>query len=149
MSSKAKTDQVGEVAEKLAESAINGGDSEAAKKREKKMRQKAKKEAEKKSGNDNDENAAVKTEKNGEKSVKDQESKPKSASANKKKSGAKVQTSPPSVPISELFPNGNFPEGQIMDHPIANDDAKAKNRFTSEEARALDRAQLDMYNEVR
>jgi len=36
-----------------------------------------------------------------------------------------------------------------MDHPIANDDAKAKQRFTSEEARALDRAQLDMYNEIR
>ena len=36
-----------------------------------------------------------------------------------------------------------------MDHPIANDDSKAKQRFTSEEARALDRAQLDMYNEIR
>ena len=31
----------------------------------------------------------------------------------------------------------------------ANNDATAKARFTSEEARAVDRIQLDMYNEVR
>ena len=29
---------------------------------------------------------------------------------------AKQQTDPPTVPISELFPDGNFPEGQILSY---------------------------------
>ena len=69
-----------------------------------------------------------------------------------KKEGKKkttVQTDPPTVPISQLFPNGQFPVGQIMDHPIGQSDTTAKNRFNSEEARALDRLHIDMYNEVR
>ena len=46
----------------------------------------------------------------------------------KKKGDKKLttQTNPPSVPISQLFPNGQFPEGQILDHPIAANDATAK-----------------------
>jgi len=67
----------------------------------------------------------------------------------KKKSGPKQQTDPPSLPVADLFPSGNFPVGQIMDHPIGQNDQTAKNRFNSEEARAVDRLQLDMYNEVR
>lgn len=69
----------------------------------------------------------------------------------KKKKGGEplVQTSPPTIPIKELFPSGQFPEGQIMEHPIGENDAKAKDRFSSEEARAIDRLQLDMYNEIR
>ena len=63
-------------------------------------------------------------------------------------SGVKVQTDPPSVPISELF-TGTYPVGQEMEYPVTQDDLKAKDRFSSEEARALDRAQLDMYNEIR
>ena len=43
---------------------------------------------------------------------------------NKKKKAGKTQTDPPSLPIVDLFPNGNFPEGQIMEHPIANNDQK-------------------------
>ena len=62
---------------------------------------------------------------------------------------AAVQTVPPTVPVSQLFPGGQFPVGQMMDHPIAQSDTTAKNRFNSEEARAVDRLQLDMYNEVR
>ena len=27
------------------------------------------------------------------------------------------QTDPPSIPISELYPDGNYPEGQILEHP--------------------------------
>merc|ERR1712032_1803039 len=65
----------------------------------------------------------------------------------KKKKGAAVQTDPPTVPVKDLFPSGQFPEGQIMEHPIAQSDTTAKNRFNSEEARAIDRLQLDMYNE--
>ena len=32
------------------------------------------------------------------------------------KSTGRQQTDPPTVPISELFPNGDFPEGQIMSY---------------------------------
>jgi len=59
------------------------------------------------------------------------------------------QTDPPSLPVSQLFPDGNFPIGEIMDHHIAKDDRKAADRFSSEESRAIDRAQIDMYNEIR
>jgi methionyl aminopeptidase len=58
------------------------------------------------------------------------------------------QTDPPTVPICDLF-QGNYPVGQEMEYPALQDDQKARDRFTSEEKRALDRAQLDMYNEIR
>ena len=35
--------------------------------------------------------------------------------------GQKQQTSPPSIPISELFPEGNYPEGEIMEYPVVQD----------------------------
>ena len=99
--------------------------------------------------NPNDDKKDENPENSGDKSSSSKKKKNKSKGKSSGASGAKTQTDPPSVPISELFPNGNYPEGQIMDHPIANDDSKANDRFTSEEARALDRAQLDMYNEIR
>lgn len=37
----------------------------------------------------------------------------------KKKKTAKTQTDPPSVPIKELFPNGIYPIGEILDHPVS------------------------------
>lgn len=52
----------------------------------------------------------------------------------------------PSVPIAEQFKDGKFPEGEIMQYP---DSTTAKDRFTSEEKRALDRMHLDIYNELR
>lgn len=68
----------------------------------------------------------------------------------KDKGGIKQQTDPPSIPVSELFPDGNFPVGQVMIHGSAGiDDRMAKMRFTSEEARALDRMHNDIYNEAR
>ena len=63
--------------------------------------------------------------------------------------GAKKQTDPPSIAICDLFPSGQFPEGQIMEYPAAQDGRSAKDRFGTEEKRALDRSQIDMYNEVR
>ncbi len=27
------------------------------------------------------------------------------------------QTNPPSIPICDLYPDGNYPEGQILEHP--------------------------------
>ena len=68
--------------------------------------------------------------------------------AEPKQNGVKVQTDPPTIPISELF-TGTYPVGQEMEYPVAQDDLKAKNRFSSEEKRALDRSQIDMYNEIR
>ena len=65
-----------------------------------------------------------------------------------KQNGVKVQTDPPTLPISELF-TGTYPVGQEMEYPVGQDDLKAKNRFSSEEKRALDRSQIDMYNEIR
>jgi len=34
---------------------------------------------------------------------------------------AKKQTTPPTIPICELYPTGNFPVGQIMDYPVPKD----------------------------
>lgn len=45
--------------------------------------------------------------------------------------------------------SGNFPVGEEMEYPVVGDDRTAKDRFTSEEKKALDRAQMDIYNEVR
>lgn len=60
------------------------------------------------------------------------------------------QTDPPSIAICDLFPNGQYPPGQEMEYPdVWNDGRSAKDRFSTEEQRALDRAQIDMYNEVR
>merc|ERR1711976_80642 len=143
------SDPVDDVTDKLAD--LNNGDgaaeSAASKKAQKKARQKAKKYAptseEQPSKTENDTNGGE------EKADKTSKKTNKNKKKNTQEKTPKTQTDSPSVPISELFPNGNFPEGQIMDHPIANDDSKAKQRLTSEEARALDRAQLDMYNEIR
>jgi len=86
--------------------------------------------------------------------------KPEGAAAkkkrNRKKNKPKVdgatptvqQTDPPSIPIYDLFPDGG-PEGEILDYPTLQDGCTAKDRFTSEEARARDRAQSDLYQEVR
>ncbi|XP_066992667.1 methionine aminopeptidase 2 [Anabrus simplex] len=62
---------------------------------------------------------------------------------------AKTQTDPPSIPIADLFSDGVFPIGQIMEYPVVGDMRTAKDRFTSEEKRALDRLHNDIYNEVR
>jgi hypothetical protein len=44
---------------------------------------------------------------------------------------------------------GVFPVGEEMEYPLVGDSRTAKNRFTNEEKRALDRLQNDIYNEVR
>lgn len=68
---------------------------------------------------------------------------------NRKKGGKITQTNPPSVAIVDLFPDGAFPIGEIQEYPLVNDDRTAKDRFSSEEKKALDRMQNDIYNEVR
>jgi len=63
------------------------------------------------------------------------------------------QTNPPTIPIADLYPDGNFPEGEILEHPKpknpSNDSSLAINRITSEEKRMLDMTQVEIYREVR
>ncbi|CAH1264793.1 METAP2 [Branchiostoma lanceolatum] len=60
------------------------------------------------------------------------------------------QTDPPTIPVSQLFPDGQFPVGQIMEYPdVTVDSRSAKDRTTDSEKKALDRSQLDLYNEIR
>lgn len=59
----------------------------------------------------------------------------------------KKQTYPPSIPVCELYPNGEFPKG--MEMLYGGNDVAAQHRVTSEEKRALERAQADIYNDIR
>ncbi|KAH7491472.1 Methionine aminopeptidase 2B [Phytophthora ramorum] len=55
------------------------------------------------------------------------------------------QTDPPTIPVEKLFPDGHFPVGEIQDHP---GDFNTF-RTTSDEKRALDREQEDLYETLR
>jgi methionyl aminopeptidase len=54
------------------------------------------------------------------------------------------QTNPPTKPVSVLFPNGIYPEGEIQEY---SDDSTQ--RITSAEKRESERLQRDIYNDVR
>ncbi|KAI7858474.1 peptidase M24, structural domain-containing protein [Circinella umbellata] len=71
------------------------------------------------------------------------EAKKKKKKKNKKKS-PKTQTEPPTVPVSKLFSNGVFPEGE--NHEYRDDNTW---RTTSEEKRAAERDAYDDYNDMR
>ncbi|XP_019848837.1 PREDICTED: methionine aminopeptidase 2-like isoform X2 [Amphimedon queenslandica] len=58
----------------------------------------------------------------------------------------KKQTNPPSISISELYTDETYPKGMEMSYT---DDSTAAQRFTTEEKKALDRAQSDVYSEIR
>ena len=62
-----------------------------------------------------------------------------------------TQTSPPSIPIKDLFPSGDFPVGEIMEHAVAfgQDSTSASSRVTNEEKKSLDMANNEMYKELR
>jgi methionyl aminopeptidase len=62
----------------------------------------------------------------------------------KKKGGAKTQSSPPRVPVSNLFPNKQYPEGEIAEYKDDN-----TFRTTNEEKRYLDRMNNDSLQEYR
>ncbi|KAL1977947.1 hypothetical protein VTN31DRAFT_806 [Thermomyces dupontii] len=70
--------------------------------------------------------------------------KKKRKSKKKKKGGKKQQTSPPRVPVSELFPNNQYPEGEICEYKNEN-----SYRTTNEEKRYLDRMNNDFLQEYR
>ncbi|KAF9188317.1 Methionine aminopeptidase 2 [Haplosporangium sp. Z 11] len=69
--------------------------------------------------------------------------KKKKKKSNKKKKKV-TQTEPPTIPVSKLFGNKIYPEGEICDY-------KEENlwRTTNEEKRALERLNFDQYNEAR
>uniref|UniRef100_A0A8P4K9U6 Methionine aminopeptidase 2 n=1 Tax=Dicentrarchus labrax TaxID=13489 RepID=A0A8P4K9U6_DICLA len=67
----------------------------------------------------------------------------------KKKKGLKGQTDPPSIPICELYPSGDFPKGEECEYPPSKDGRSAAWRTTSEEKRALDMANEEMWNDFR
>jgi len=67
------------------------------------------------------------------------------STAPKKKGKKKLkQTEPPSIPLTRLFPDGIYPEGEWQSYK---DDQRW--RETNEEKRALERSQQEMINEVR
>lgn len=68
-----------------------------------------------------------------------------------KPTAAKKQTHPPTIPICELYPTGNFPVGQICEHPVPKgvDSSLAINRMTSEEKKALEVASEDQIKDLR
>nr|D4DE65.2 RecName: Full=Methionine aminopeptidase 2; Short=MAP 2; Short=MetAP 2; AltName: Full=Peptidase M [Trichophyton verrucosum HKI 0517] len=72
------------------------------------------------------------------------EKKKKKKRPKKKKKTAKVQSSPPRIPLTTLFPNNNFPEGEIVEYLNEN-----SYRTTNEEKRHLDRMNNDFLTEYR
>jgi len=112
----------------------------------KKERQKAKKAAEKAAGQESKEEKQTEEEddEDDEKETKE-EGKDGEKKKNKKKKKKSGQTSPMSVAVSKLFPEGKFPEGQITEH------AGLFNtyRTTSEEKRASERTYLDQLSQLR
>lgn len=67
----------------------------------------------------------------------------------KKPKGPRQQTDPPSIPICDLFPDGNFPVGQEMEYPIPNDSRTGKNRMTDQDKKAMEGMSQDQYREIR
>ncbi|KAB8254383.1 methionine aminopeptidase [Aspergillus pseudonomiae] len=70
--------------------------------------------------------------------------KKKRKSKKKKKGGAKVQSEPPRVPLSQLFAGKQYPEGEIVEYKDDN-----SFRTTNEEKRYLDRMNSDFLQEYR
>ncbi|KAA3681033.1 methionyl aminopeptidase [Paragonimus westermani] len=59
------------------------------------------------------------------------------------------QTDPPSIPICDLYPNRDYPAGEILDYPVTADGRTAVNRTMSEECKARDMAHLETYQDFR
>ena len=62
----------------------------------------------------------------------------------KKKGSKKVQTDPPRVPMTQLFPNDSYPEGEIAEYGNEN-----SYRTSDEEKRHLDRMKQEFLTEYR
>ncbi|EAS33102.3 methionine aminopeptidase, type II [Coccidioides immitis RS] len=101
-------------------------------------------------GNDDAENDESDEDKEDEQEVADGaaaaggKKKKKKPKKKKKKGTAKVQSNPPRVPLSTLFPNNNYPEGEIVEYKDDN-----AYRTTNEEKRYLDRMNNDFLTDYR
>lgn len=136
-----------EAAEKAAREAEKAAAREAEKLKKQQQQQLKQQQQQKKEAADDDEDDDEDEGAAGEGGA-DGAKKKKKKRNNKKKTagGAGGKLVAPSVPIVEQFKDGKYPEGEIMQYPDA---TTAKDRFTSEEKRALDRMHLDIYNELR
>lgn len=70
--------------------------------------------------------------------------KKKKKNKNKKKKEPLEQTDPPSIPVADLFPSGDFPEGETQQYKDDN-----LWRITSEEKREQERLEKPIYNAIR
>jgi methionyl aminopeptidase len=77
--------------------------------------------------------------------------KPKKKKNKKKKKAGSKQTEPPTVPVSKLFPDSNFPLGEIQEYTNEYFFVLCSNlwRTTNEEKRYLENLEKDNYNEAR
>ncbi|KAH9487797.1 Methionine aminopeptidase 2 [Bulinus truncatus] len=75
--------------------------------------------------------------------------KPKKKKASNDGKQVKQQTVPPSIPIAELFPRGNYPIGEIIEYPVDKDDRTAMNRMTNAEKKMLDLSNSHLYEDMR
>lgn len=132
--------EAAEKAAKEVEKATKAAEKAAAKEAEKAKKQQQKLEEPADDDEDEDDGAPGEGGADAAKKKKKKRNKKKGSGA----AGGKLVA--PSVPIVEQFKDGKYPEGEIMQYP---DSTTAKDRFTSEEKRALDRMHLDIYNELR
>lgn len=134
-----------EAAEKAARAAEKAAVKEAEKQKKEEAQATAKEAAADEDDDDDEEGATGEAGADGAKKKKKRNrNKKKTAGGATGSAGGKAVK--PEVPIAEQFKDGKYPEGEIMQYPDA---TTAKDRFTSEEKRALDRMHLDIYNELR
>jgi len=68
----------------------------------------------------------------------------------KKSKAPAVQTNPPTIAIKDLYPDGQFPVGQIMEHPGHGvNDNTAIYRESNAEKKVIDDANIEWYNDFR
>ncbi|RDD39286.1 Methionine aminopeptidase 2 [Trichoplax sp. H2] len=77
-------------------------------------------------------------------SSKKKKKKKKKTAASDQDKPAVQQTDPPTIPICQLYPKGNYPQGEIAEYT-----GSASYRTTSEEKRALDMMNSDIISDIR
>ncbi|RDD39288.1 Methionine aminopeptidase 2 [Trichoplax sp. H2] len=77
-------------------------------------------------------------------SSKKKKKKKKKTAASDQDKPAIQQTDPPTIPICQLYPKGNYPQGEIAEYT-----GSASYRTTSEEKRALDMMNSDIISDIR
>ncbi|KAJ1804928.1 Methionine aminopeptidase 2, partial [Coemansia sp. RSA 2599] len=95
-------------------------------------------------GSDDEAGADADGDAEGAQKKKKKKNKKKKKKAKKAGAGAAGQTSPPSIPVSQLFPGNSYSEGEICEYVDDN-----MYRTTSEEMRARDRANEQQLTDLR